>query len=668
LIKATHFPLSLLAAGISLALPAWASPEVPPRITPATQDVAPYLSYYKSRGYTRALARARAMTANQEAFDVHYYSLDLSPDPVTEVLTGTVSMTASVTMGPLATLELDLEAGSMTVDAVSVGSLAAGFTHMADVLTVQLDRAYGTGEAVEVTVQYHGTPASGDFVGPFVFDTHNGSPMIWTLSEPFGARAWWPCKDQPADKADSVDVRVTVPTGMITASNGTRIESTDNGTTAVTRWRERYPIAPYLVSIASFAYATHSDWFRHAPDDSMEIQFFEYPENVAPHAGVNALVKSMMAAFTERFGAYPFLLEKYGQAEFPVGGGMEHQTCTSLGVFHEYVVAHELAHQWWGDDVTCRDFHHIWLNEGFATYGEALWVEAHLGPAAYHVNMNAKRYLGPGTIYVPDVSNPQRIFNGNLSYRKASWVLHMLRHVLGDETFFTALRTYGEQFAYGTAVTEDFQQVCESVSGMNLSRFFQQWIHGEYYPYYRVSYASEPAETGYDVHVQIDQQQLGQVFWMPIDIVMTSAGGDSVFVAMDSLVNQNFTFRMPQPPTAVVADPDQWILREITYTVDVDEGPSAKQRLELLPPQPNPSAAGIEVSFVLSRRDVVQVHVLDAAGRRVADLLHDVAEAGPHRLFWDGRGREGRRLQAGIYWVSIEQGRERRARKLAIVH
>jgi hypothetical protein len=190
---------TLLAAGAS-SLPARAlawSPDDPPPpvITPGTQDVAPYLSYYKSRAYTRALARARAMTANQEAFDVHYYSLDLYPDPVTEVLTGTVSMTASVTAGPIATLDLDYETGSMIVDAVSVGSLAAGFTHVADVLTVQLDRAYETSETVGVTVQYHGTPASGNFVGPFVFDTHNGSPMIWTL-RPTRSMCASPCRPE----------------------------------------------------------------------------------------------------------------------------------------------------------------------------------------------------------------------------------------------------------------------------------------------------------------------------------------------------------------------------------------------------------------------------------------------------------------------------------------
>ena len=183
---------------------------------------------------------------------------------------------------------------------------------------------------MDVVVTYHGTPGA---AGSFGFDTANGRQLIWSLCEPFGARTWWPCKDSPEDKADSVDVRVTVPTGHDHRVATARcVEATDNGTTAVTRWHERYPITTYLVSLASYPYTVTPTGTAPRPTDSMEIQFYNFPESVAGAAAVQAKVKDMIAAYAGCFGEYPFLDEKYGHAEFPWGGGMEHQTCTSLGV------------------------------------------------------------------------------------------------------------------------------------------------------------------------------------------------------------------------------------------------------------------------------------------------------------------------------------------------
>ena len=641
------------------------APEIPPTLAPGEIHISPYLAYYKARALSSARARRMPMTANQQAYDARYYSLDLHPDPSTHVLTGTVRMLASVVSGPLTALDLDLDS-TMTVDATLSAGNPAAFTHASDVLTVQLDRAYAGGETMDVTVQYHGTPAPGAFGGPFAFATHGGQPMIWTISEPYGAHAWWPCKDQPSDKADSVDVRVTVPTGMRTSGNGVLVEESDDGSVAFTHWHERFPIATYLVSLTSYAYATSSDWYRYSPTDSMEIKFFMFPEHATPDATVNSKVKSMIGAFSARLGPYPFLQEKYGEAECLLGGGMENQTCTSLGVFSEYVVAHELSHDWFGDQVTCRDFQHIWLNEGFAHYCEALWAEANGGLTAYHQYLAASRYYGAGSIFVPDTTSVDRIFDSNLTYDKASWVLHMLRHVMGDTLFFTALRSYQQQHQYGTAVTEDLQQACEAVSGLDLSRFFQEWIYGEYFPSYRVTYVAAPAGGGYDVSVQVQQTQSGQLFWMPVDVAISSAGGDSTFVVRDSLDVQTFTFHMPAAPISVALDPDEWILRQITYPTAVGE-PQAAARLRLLPPSPNPSHGTVEIAYSLPRPGAVRVVLLDAAGRRVVELQRGELGAGLHRLTWDQTDAAGREVGGGIYWVCLEQGGIRRTQKLAIV-
>jgi hypothetical protein len=576
---ASRIPLPLLhLVTILVALIALAAGELhaAPYLFPATpdgepgqvrdeRDVAPFLAAWKAAGLQRARLLAAPATANQQAYDVHYYDLDLTPNPATQVLTGTVRMKASVVSGPLSTADLDFYA-NLTVDAVTSGGVAATFSRSSDLLTVNLDRVYGNGEMMDVVVSYHGAPSA---AGSFGFNVANGRNLVWSLSEPFGARSWWPCKDAPEDKADSVDIRVTVPTGMITASNGTRIEATDNGTIAVTRWRERYPIATYLVSLASYPYTVTTDHYRYSPTDSMPIQFFNFPETVAGAATVQARVKDMIATYAGIFGEYPFVAEKYGHAQFLFGGGMEHQTCTSLGgnAYIEYIVAHELAHQWWGDLVTCRDFHHIWVNEGFATYCEALWAEAVSGTAAYHADLSFNKYFGSGTIYVPDLTDENRIFDSNLSYNKGSWVLHMLRRVLGDPVFFAALRQFYAQYGYSTATTEDFRDVCEAVSGRDLDAFFQQWIYGEYYPHYRSSWTSAPAEGGHDVTLSLEQIQPWQLFNMPLDVKITTEAGEQAFVIQDSLAAQTFTLHVDAAPTAVAVDPDDWVLKTLESPV-----------------------------------------------------------------------------------------------------
>jgi len=540
-----------------------ATPDGEPGQVRDERDVAPFLAAWKAAGLQRARLLAAPATANQQAYDVHYYDLDLTPNPATKVLTGTVRMKASVVQGPLSTVDLDFYA-NLAVDYVTSGGSVASWSRSGDVLTVNLDRAYATGELLDVVVAYHGAPSAAGYFG---FSTANSRNLIWSLSEPFGARTWWPCKDAPEDKADSVDIRVTVPSGMITASNGTRVEATDNGTVAVTRWRERYPIATYLVSLASYPYTVTTDHYRYSPTDSMPIQFFNFPESVAGAATVQAKVKDMIAAYAGYFGEYPFVAEKYGHAQFLFGGGMEHQTCTSLGVYIEYVVAHELAHQWWGDLVTCRDFHHIWVNEGFATYCEALWAEATSGLAAYHEDLSFNKYFGSGTIYVPDLSDDGRIFDSNLSYNKGSWVLHMLRRVLGDPAFFAALRQFYDQYGYSTATTEDFRDVCEAVSGRDLDAFFQQWIYGEYYPRYRSSWTSAPAEGGYDVTLSLEQIQSWQLFNMPLDVTISTAAGEQTFVVQDSLAAQTFTLHVDTAPKAVAVDRDDWVLKVLESPV-----------------------------------------------------------------------------------------------------
>ncbi|MCK4415173.1 MAG: hypothetical protein KAY32_16700 [Candidatus Eisenbacteria sp.] len=533
---------------------------------PADFDAAVDEAARKIAFYEKLTRAGEEPTANQLALDACYYDLALTIDPVAETVAGTLTARLQVTAAQVQQVDLDL-ADELSVDAVTLGGFPASYTHSGDVVAITLDRIYTQGEEVEVAVTYSGTPPSS--YGAFGFDTYGGEPMIWTLSEPFGARSWWPCDDWSDDKADSLDLHITVPAGLVVASNGSLRAITDHGGTETYWWHEQYPIATYLVSLAIHPYTVYSDYYVAAPDDSLEIQFYIFPDHVDDFYDVNAMTKDMIGYFSDVYGDYPFKEEKYGHAEFLWGGGMEHQTCTSLGAFYESIVAHELAHQWWGDMVTCADFHHIWLNEGFARYSEALWLEHNYGPTGYWDKMNSTRYYGEGTIYVPDLGDWGRIFHTGLSYNKASWVVHMLRGVLGEEDFFAFLTAYRTAFAYGAATTAGLQAVAESVSGLDLDDFFQQWIYGEYYPLYEFAWEDVIVRDGHELHLAIDQTQTNTgPFHMPIEIrVGLVGGGSEEFVIDNALAHEEYVLSLSGPAEQVELDPDDWILRRVQEAV-----------------------------------------------------------------------------------------------------
>jgi aminopeptidase N len=509
-----------------------------------------------------ALARAETeRTANQAEYDVHHYDLDLTLDPAALTLTGTVAATVEVIGTAISTLDLNLDSG-LTVSGATSGGVPVSYVHANDIVTVTLDQTYVTGDPVTVSVSYSGNPA-GDSFG---WSYSGGQRMIWTLSEPYGAREWWPCKDLNSDKADSVDIQVTLPDNLIVASNGLLISDIDHGTTRTFHWRTNYPIATYLVSLACHPYTTFSDWYTpQGGGDPMEIQFFVFPANYAAVQENYAKTKDMIATYAQAYGEYPFLDEKYGHAEFTWGGGMEHQTITSLGGHGEDLISHELAHQWWGDMITCADFGHIWLNEGFATWSEAYWKENVEGFATYQAYMDAAAYYGAGTIFVEDPSDFSAIFDVNLSYNKASWVVHMLRHVMGDEDFIAGLALYRSAYGYGSATTEQFRDAMEAACGLDLDSFFEQWIYGEYFPVYSPSWSQRPDGT---VDLTIDQVQTNAgLFTMPIDVRIETTAGTFDFVVQNSLASETYSLPVTGTAEAVLLDPDRWILRQVQTTV-----------------------------------------------------------------------------------------------------
>ena len=611
-------------------------------------------------------------TANMDLYDVHFYDLDLDIDPTTRVLTGEAVIAAAVVGDSMTTIDLHL-GPSMNVSAVQAGGVPTTFARTPTVLSVTLDRTYVQGELLQVVVNYAGNPTGGGLTSEyFGWSSYGGQPLLWTLSEPYGAREWWPCKDLNTDKADSVALHVTVPDNLIVASNGTLDQVTVPAPGRMTyHWTERYPIVTYLVSVTAHSYAVFTDEYVSAQGDTMPLEYYVVQDRLASAMAGYAVVPDMISAFAGLFGEYPFIEEKYGHAHFLWGGGMEHQTCTSLTYASnsEGLIAHELAHQWFGDLITCSDFAHIWVNEGFATWSEAYWREQNEGVAAYHDEMNDARYLGPGTIIVETPEDFSTIFNFFTTYQKASWVPHMLRRMVGEGTFAAALTRFRTDRAYGDANTADVQAAFEAESGLDLTAFFQQWIYGEYYPAYGLSWttASEGAQSRVQVRIAQTQTNTG-LFAMPLDLRVRTDQGDTTFVVQNSSAEQWYDFVVDGVVSDVQLDPDDWVLCTVS-----DEGVSAVEQntpqraVELLTNVPNPFNPTTAIRFHLAQPTAVQLAIHDLSGRLVKKLVAGTFAAGDHRVRWDGTDGAGRAVASGTYFARLRGGQRPQVRSLTLI-
>jgi aminopeptidase N len=513
-----------------------------------------------------ALGRAPsngAAPAGPPEIHVTHYRLTLRVDPDAKSLAGEVAMRASAGRDGVADLALDL-ADALTVDSVLVDGLTVPFTRPTNRVAVVLPRPVRRGAPIALTIAYHGHP-----VGPgFSFDTRDGVPRIASFGLPYGAKDWWPCRDTPADKADSADVIVTVPRPLVVASNGLLIGETANGDASRTfHWRVRYPIYPDVLSLAIADYTTFTSYYRGGRGDSLPLTFYVFPRDVERAERDFAVLPELLRSHVAYFGDYPFWREKYGVAEVAVHSYREHQTLPSYGEYlvtgdhrNDRVLAHELAHQWFGNLVSVRNWSHVWLNEGFATYAYALWQERRGGATAYRAAMaQADRDDFTGSIYISDSTDVAAMFTST-TFGKASWVLHMLRHVMGDAAFFGALRDYLRAYAYRDATTQDFQRMCERRYGHGLAWFFREWIYGVSRPTYAVAWT--PSSDGVRLTLRQLQADAGP-FTMPIDVRVRAADRSTQYVIWDSLPVQDFALPVRGRPVAVAIDEGGWILKRL---------------------------------------------------------------------------------------------------------
>ncbi|MGD9691017.1 MAG: M1 family aminopeptidase [Phycisphaerales bacterium] len=519
-----------------------------------------------------------ALAESLDATDLLNVNLDLEVFPATTTLAGTCTLTVRA-VAPVSEFTFRLRNNFAITSATLNGSTPAPIATLSTTTRrATLDRTYAPGETFTLTIEYSGPAVSRGFGSIEFQSTAVGNPIVTTLSEAFYAYTWWPSKEgdvgEPGDMRDKAtfQIAITAPAALTSVSNGL-LQGIDNlsGDRRRHRWATNYPQAVYLACFSSSIYNHHPRTATLSTGETFPVDFYLYPHDDTPAQRATWEVSvEGLRLFSDLFGPFPFAAEKYGMYQFPFSGGMEHQTMTGQGVFLEFVTMHELAHQWFGNDVTCRTWSDIWLNEGFATYSEALWEERKPGSSglpALHVAMSQRRPANvSGSVYRYDTTSNTPIFSSTYSYRKAGWVVHMLRKVVGDETFFQILRDYRTAFSGSAATTDDFASIASSTSGRDLTTFFQQWIYSGGAPAYASSFAPITVNGKNYAKIRLRQVQnnpdfgVAGVFVMPVDIRLDTAGGPMTVTCTHDAITDHFVVAAPAPVTGIVVDEFNWIL------------------------------------------------------------------------------------------------------------
>lgn len=527
--------------------------------------------------------------------DIRYSRLHWTVDPAVKYIKGEV-MTVFEPLETLGSLEFDFSE-VLTMDSIRFHGQKILFTQNGDVITVEFPAPLPALLTDSLTFFYQGIPDSTGF-GSFLVDKHADVPVLWTLSEPYGAMEWWPCKQALNDKLDSVDIYITHPAGYRAASNGLlKSETTANGWMTA-HWKHRYPIPAYLIGIAVTNYTVFTVPVPFA-GDTTPILNYVYPETLAEaQIGVDENVE-VFQMFTQLFGEYPFKAEKYGHAQFNRLGGMEHQTMSFVSHFGYDLLSHELAHQWFGDKITCASWEDIWLNEGFASYLTGLCYNF-LRPQYWELykadRIEKASSIPDGSVWVDDTTSVARIFNSRLSYAKGAMLLHMLRWKFGDSTFFAGVYNYVNDpaLAYGYVTTSDFQTHMEAVSGTDLDEFFADWFYGKGFPSYQINWSVNQSNQVKIALLQTTSDPSVSFFEMPVPVKLSDGVQDTLVVLNHTFSGQEFTIPLDFSPTTLVFDPDLWLLSRNNAVVSVIEDPLTEQYIDLVP---NPARVNFNIQL-----------------------------------------------------------------------
>jgi aminopeptidase N len=615
-------------------------------------------------------------SVTSDRYDVRRCALDLAIDPATRTIEGSVKMVFASDWDGLRDVVCDLRT-TLTVAGIDHASGALPFTHAGDSLTITLPAGLAPGTVDSLTIRYGGQPLQplvnrGLMYRERVPDPSQPErrvPLVANMSQPAYAQSWWPCKDKPGDKF-LVSMALTIPDTLIGVSNGTLVEVTPAGAGRETwHWREDYPIAAYLVSVAISDYTLLQEECLTGGGTAVPLRHWVFPEDAADAAVDFAPVCEMMDVCEQQFGPYPFAGEKYGHAEFFWPGAMEHQTVTSIGSgsvsgggASEWLIMHELGHQWFGDSLTPRKWADIWLNEGFATYSEALWTEHRDGPAAYLANMDQMRNEAEWVLEGP-VYDPMPVFPGRVIYDKGAWIVHMLRGRMGDAAFFQLLESWGSGGGRpgGTVITEELIALASSLAGEDLAGFFWPYLETTMLPQVSAQLLVEDGIAGPGTRLRVTLSQHQQpLFDNVYPVVVTTSAGDQTVNLRLAGGSASGVFEFATPISAARLDPDGWVLWTPLGDGAISEG--------LQGVYPNPSAGEwVVLRFWLDGAKAGTLTFYDVRGSTVATRAVPAGTAGLNEIGWNVQADDGARLPSGVYWAALDLDGRRSVQKFTVV-
>ncbi len=609
--------------------------------------------------------------------DVIHYDVSLVLDFMTKEIRGVADIDIALTDTSAESFYLHLQ--NLDVSAATINGGDISFLRQADKIYFQGHKPDST---FRLSIQYSGTPANDGF-GGFFFQNE----YVYTIGEglnscpPSMLRYWMPSHDVPNDKA-TLDLHLTVPGDLQAFSNGLLISILDNGDgTKTFTWQENHPIATYLVAIAVGPYATFSIPYTSVAGRSLPLEFYVFPEHLETAREDWKNITQMMDFFERHYAPYPF--DRYSMAEAANRGAMEHQTMTTYSSQlvtgdhrYDYIVAHELAHHWWGDLVTLGDWKDIWLNEGFATYSEALYFQSLNGDKFMQTYMDRL-----AEIYFREVSrrghfaiyDPEYLWGGTI-YQKGAWVLHMLRWTVGDDAFWRILKSYAERYAYDNAVTTDFIAVAEEESGRDLDWFFEQWIYQPGYPDIDVSWNRQRTMSGkFAVNIEIEQKQWDKFqFTVPLEILIITDEEPVLDTLVSAQQTSSFSVELDSRPISIEIDPNNWLLKQ--YDIIAGPHPPGVTPTDFYLAQnyPNPFAPG-ETSNILyyvarlNSPHPVSIKVYNILGREIRTLVDKSLQGGYYNTKWDGKDDAGRVVPAGVYIYRLQSDSKVIERKLVLI-
>lgn len=597
----------------------------------------------------------------KHSFDVLNYKLDLDlyhcyDSPPTKEFTANEIITFRVD-STLSSIFLNAVNTSLTL--LSVAMDGVSFTHQNDTLRIQLSRTFNPGETAAVSIKYRHNN-----VTDHAFYAAGG--YVFTDTPPEGSRKWFPCWDRPSDKA-LLDLTAKVPADVKLGSNGRLADSLLVADTIWYHWVSRDPVATYLITLSSKVNFLldiiywNNPW---NPSDSIPVRFYyKYPEQPA---AMEQLILPMTTFYSEKFGVYPF--EKAGFATlnsyFP-WGGMENQTMINLksNGWQEKLISHEYAHMWFGDLITCGTWADVWLNEGFATYCEALWKENQTGYEDYktHLNSQADYYLqaNPGLpLYNPEYAiqtpDPNTLYDLALVYYKGACVLHQLRYLLGDPVFFQVLNSYATDtnFMYKNAITEDLIAKVNQVTGQDYTWYFHDWVYQANHPEYENTYEfSRNMDSSWNVTFRMRQTQQEPSFFkmvVPLQIFFSDQSDTLIRVINDNQ-DQFFEFTFTKEPTNVIFDPFRDILlKEASTVLGIQEGETGwGYRLDQN--TPNPFHGVTQISYKVPNPSHVRISVFNSSGNLLDTVVDRFHEAGEYSCPFNFDS-----VAPGVYFYKLE--------------